>query len=299
MRLKKTALALLAALFIYLSLYSWNLRTGQLDRLATYTGLEAVKWVVMPGEWVYGQLTDFWDRYIYLVGLKQENDLLSSQNDLMRLEIMNLRERAAEAERLADLLDFSPVPGWNVDGARVIAHRTGPVAALDSIVVDKGSTSDVHDDTPVMTPHGVVGRILRAGLSASNVLLLTDPNSRISVRGQLNRSSGLLVGNGDKKNLNLKYMKLNAPVVEGELLVTSGLAEIFPPGLPVARVVSIERSDISLFLKVEAEPLVDMDNLEEVLLVHRTQPTNSTSAMTTTNSTAAVLANSTAATRER
>lgn len=276
MRLKKTALALLAALFIYLSLYSWNLRTGQLDRLATYTGLESVKWVILPGEWFYGELSDFWNRYIYLVGLKQENDLLSSQNDLMRLEIMTLKERAAEADRLAKLIDFPPVHGWRVDGARVLAHRMGPAAALESILIDRGRLSGVHDDIPVMTPDGVVGRVLRTGLSAANVMLLSDPNSRIAVRGEIYRSSGLLVGNGDDNLLNVKYMNLNAPLAKGELLVTSGLAGIFPPGLPVARVSSIERSDISLFLKVQAEPLVDMNNLEEVLLVHRIANTNST-----------------------
>lgn len=285
MRLKKTALALLAALFIYLSLYSWNLRTGHLDLIATYTGLEAVKWVVLPGEWVSDEISGFWNRYIYLVGLKEENDKLSSQNDLMRLEIINLRKKAAEADRLAELVDLPPEEGWSYDAARVIAHRLGPAAALDSIILGKGSLSDLKNDTPIVTPDGVVGRVLQAGISASNVLLLTDPNSRISVRGQIHRSSGLLVGNGDGHLLSLKYMKLNAPIDEGELLITSGLAGIFPSGLPVARVTSIERSDISLFLKVQAEPLVDLHNLEDVLLVRKNFIGNSTSPAPDTNST--------------
>ncbi|WP_027177739.1 rod shape-determining protein MreC [Maridesulfovibrio bastinii] len=280
MRLKKTALGLLAALFIYLSLYSWNLRTGQLDRIATFTGLEAVKWIVVPGQWASDEISDFWNRYIYLVGLKQENDLLSSQNDFMRLEIISLKEKAKEADRLAGLLAFPPVEGWNVDAARVITHRMGPSAALNSIVIDKGQMSGVHDDIPIMTPYGVVGRVMQTGLSASNVLLVTDPNSRISVRGQSHRASGLLIGGGDGRMLQLKYMKLNAMVDKGEILITSGLAGIFPPGLPVARVTSVERSDISLFLKVQAEPLVDIHNLEAVLLVRKdvAAATNSTSA---------------------
>ncbi len=289
MKLKRAAIAVIIGLFIYLSLYSWNLRSGQLDRLSGFTGLEIVKWVLWPGEWVHDKSVAFWDEYIYLIGLKEHNDQLSSQNNLMRLEIMKLREKAAQADRFQSLLKMSPVEGWSTDGARIIAHRMGPSAALDSIILGKGVLSGVEADTPVMTPLGVMGRVVEPGLTASKAMLITDRNSRISVRGQLNRSTGLLIGNGDGEPLSVKYLKLNAPVSEGEILVTSGLADIFPPGLPVAKVVSVERSDISLFLKIDALPLVGMENTEEVLLLHRLHQSNSTAS---SNSTSA--ANSTA-----
>ncbi|WP_320006503.1 rod shape-determining protein MreC [Maridesulfovibrio sp.] len=277
MKLKRAAIAVIIGLFVYLSLYSWNLRSGQLDRLAGFTGLEIVKWVLWPCEWVHDQSMDFLDKYVYLVGLKQLNDQLSSQNDLMRLEIMKLREKAAEAERYRLLLGIKPVENWKTYGARVIAHRMGPTAALDSIIINKGIASGVKHDTPVITPLGVVGRVVEPGLSASKAMLLTDLNSRISVRGQIHRSTGLLIGKGEGVPLSVKYMKLNAPVTEGEVLVTSGLAGLFPPGLPVARITSVERSDISLFLTVEAKPLVNMQKIEEVLLMRRVVPqSNST-----------------------
>lgn len=277
MKLKRAAIAVIIGLFVYLSLYSWNLRSGQLDRLAGYTGLEIVKWVLWPCEYVHDQSVAFMDKYVYLVGLKQLNDQLSSQNDLMRLEIMKLREKASEAERYQHLLEIEPLPDWKTDGARVIAHRMGPSAALDSVIINKGAVSGVEADTPVMTPLGVMGRVVEPGLSAAKAMLLTDRNSRISVRGQIHRSTGLLVGGGAGEPLSVKYMKLNAPVTEGEILVTSGLAGLFPPGLPVAKITSVERSDISLFLDVEAVPLVDMENIEDVLLLHRVMPiTNST-----------------------
>ena len=277
MKLKRAAIAVIIGLFVYLSLYSWNLRSGQLDRLAGFTGLEIVKWVLWPCEWVHDQSMDFLDKYVYLVGLKQQNDQLSSQNDLMRLEIMKLREKAAEAERYRLLLGIKPVENWETSGARVIAHRMGPTAALDYIIINKGIASGVKNDTPVIDPLGVVGRVVEPGLSASKAMLLTDLNSRISVRGQIHRSTGLLIGKGEGEPLSVKYMKLNAPVTEGELLVTSGLAGLFPPGLPVAKITSVERSDISLFLTVEAKPLVNMEKIEEVLLMRRAVPqSNST-----------------------
>ncbi|WP_320171918.1 rod shape-determining protein MreC [Maridesulfovibrio sp.] len=289
MKLKRAAIAVILGLFVCLSLYSWNLRSGQLDRLSGVSGLEAVKWVLWPGEWIHDHAVAFWDRYIYLVGLRELNDKLSSQNSLMRLEIMKLREKAAEAERLRKLLDMDAVDGWETEGTRIIAHRMGPSAALDSVIVAKGSFSGVKSDAPVLTPEGVMGRVVEPGFTASQAMLVTDRNSRISVRGQLNRSAGLLIGNGDGEPLSVKYMKINAPVDEGEILVTSGLAGIFPPGLPVARITSVERSDISLFLKVEAVPLVDMEDTEDVLLLYRTIAQNATSSGNSTvsgNSTA-------------
>ena len=276
MKLKRVAITIIAGLFLYLSLYSWNLRSGQLDRLAGVTGLEVVKWVIWPGEWIKDKSVEFWDKYIYLVGLKELNDQLSSQNNLMRLELMTLKERAAESDRLQALLEVPPIRGWKVTGARIIAHRIGPSAAIDSIIVGKGSLSGVEEDTPVMTPLGIVGRVVQPGLSASKVMLVTDLNSKISVRGQLHRSTGLLAGSVGMDRLVVKYLKLNAPLEEGEILVTSGLAGIFPAGIPVARVASVERSDISLFLKVEAVPLVNMENAEDILLLHREPSGNST-----------------------
>ena len=145
----------------------------------------------------------------------------------------------------------------------------GPVGVLDTLTVDKGRAEGVVDDMPVVSLSGVVGRILRTGAATSTVLLLTDPNSRIAVIGEKNRSPGMLSGQGYEKQLLLRYINLNAIIDPNELLLSSGLSGIYPKGLPVARVTKIQRSDISLFLTVLAEPLVDMSGLEEVLLLNR------------------------------
>jgi len=256
---------------VYLSLYTWNARTGVLDGLASRTGLEFVGWVIKPGRWVADQATTTWNRYLYLVGLRQENDLLRERLDTLTLELASKRELATEALRLRTLLDFPAPPGWTYSGARVIAQRMGPNSALETIVIDKGALASVVVNTPVITPAGVVGRVLRNGLTASNVLLLTDQNSKIPVLGRNHRSTGILTGAGADNLLEVRYVPLNAPIDVGETLLTSGLAEIYPKGLPLARVTAIERSEISLFLTVRAEPLVSLRDLEEVLLLH-TQP---------------------------
>ena len=273
MRSKKGIVAIfLLALFLYLSLYAWNARTGVLDDLASRSGLEFVGLVIKPGRWTADQAVSLWNRYIYLLGLRRENDALRERLDDLTLELAEKREQAAEATRLRRLLSFSAPRRWGSEGARIVAQRLGPNAVLDTLVIDKGSLSGYGTNAPVATPDGLAGRVLRSGLTVSTVLLITDQNSKVPVLGRTNRTTGILTGQGPGRPLEVRYVPLNAPVDEGEILITSGLARIFPKGLPVARVVSIERSDISLFLTVRAEPLVDLRNLEEVLLLHREEP---------------------------
>lgn len=268
------------ALTAYLSLYTWNARTGVLDSVASKTGLEFVGWVIKPGRFVVDQTMTTWNRYVYLVGLRQENDTLRKQIDDLTIRLASRAEEAAEARRLAKLMEFETPDKWESSGARVIAQRLGPNAVLDTFVVGKGTMDSVSINTPVATANGLVGRVLRTGLTSSQVLLLSDQNSKIPVLGRDHRTTGILTGRDDEL-LEVRYVPLNAPLDEGELLVTSGLAEIYPKGIPVARVVSIERSDISLFLDVRAEPLVNLRDLEEILLLARTpqvQPQAATNA---------------------
>lgn len=264
---KKIAVIIIAGLFVYLSMFTWNLRTGHLDALSSYTGLDITGVILRPGIWVSEQIVGFWERYVYLVDLKQKNDILEEQNAELRRENMLIASQARSAERLGRMLDFVPPKRWETSGARVIAHRMGPAGVLVTSVIDKGTASGVEEDMPVASLDGVVGRILDTGAATSTVLMLSDANSRIAVIGESNRSPGMLTGKGYGQPLELRFVNLNAAIEPGELLVSSGLSGIFPKGLPVARVTKVQRSDISLFLTIQAEPLVDMAGLEEVLLL--------------------------------
>ena len=266
---KKIAIVIVVGLFVYLSMYTWNLRTGHLDALSSYTGLDISGLILRPCVWAKDRVTGFWERYVFLVGLKQQNDRLRDLAAELKRKNMLMREGLHSVARLEKLLDFSPPPEWNFSGARVIAHRMGPAGSLDTLTVDKGSASGAENDMPVVCLDGVVGRVLRSGAVASSILLLTDSNSRIAVIGDQNRSPGMLSGQGYGQPLEVRYINLNAVIDPGELLLSSGLSGIYPKGLPVARVTKVRRSDISLFLTVLAEPLVDVAGLEEVLLLKR------------------------------
>ena len=279
MNLKRVAIFLVAGLFVYLSLYTWNLRSGHLTRLSTYSGLDGVGTVVRPGRWLGGLAGDFVDRYVSLVGLKQQNEALETEVKALRLENMTLRERAEATARVERLLGFPEPPEWKREGARVVAHRVGPTAILETILVDRGKLSGAVEDTPVLSPEGVVGRIYRAGLTVSTVLLLIDPSSRIAVVGRDNRAAGIVYGMGAEEKLVVKYVGLTSTIEPGEVLVSSGMDGVYPKGLPVARVSAVKREEDTLFMDVQAEPLVDILRLEEVLLLKRAAQPEDTRAL--------------------
>lgn len=259
-------------LFVYLGLFTWNIRTGYVDTLASHTGLELTRWVLTPGKWVWTRLSSFWDRYVYFVGLRQENETLRGDLAKANDELVGAREQASLAKRLTELLLISPPPQWSREGARVIAHRLGPNAALETFVIDKGSRHGVEMNTPVVAPEGVVGRVLRYSMSAATVIMITDPNSKIPVVSQKTRTQGILLGRGPNQPLQLQYVSLSSPVEAGETLVTTGLEGIFPKGLPVANISSVSREGASLFLNVQAQPLFEQKRLEEVVLLKKLPP---------------------------
>ena len=231
---------------------------------------------------MHEQVSSFWSRYLYFVGIRQQNDQLLSDLEAAKKELSELRESASEVERLRQLLSMTPPADWTRQGARIISHRLGPNAALETFLIDKGSARGVSVNTPVVSPDGVVGRVLRISPTAATVLLITDPNSRIPVVSQKNRTQGIVKGEGPSKELTLLYVAQGAPIEEGEILVTSGLEEIFPKGLPVARVTSIGRSGSSLFQLITAVPLFAPLQLEEVAMLFKaTALTSATGAPAT------------------
>ncbi len=257
------------ALLLYLGMYSWNQRTHILDTVVSSTGLELSGAVLKAMHFVKDSVTGTWHRYLDLVNVREENDVLKKQLEQARLRLALATEEHAELLRLRRLLTFNPPEGWETLGVRVLAGRMGPNAALATVLAGRGYLTGATPGTPAMTPDGIVGRVLRAGPSTSTILLLVDPGSRIAVVSQENRVHGILVGDGPGKPLMLQFVSHNMQIAPGELLVTSGLDDVFPRGIPVARVISATPSDLSPFQTIQAAPLATLSNLEELLLITR------------------------------
>lgn len=269
-RFKYLFLFFFLPLFLYFSMYTWNWKTGHLDRLAAMTGLDVAGWVMAPGRWLQNNVDEFWSRYVYLVGVRQENEDLTQRVRELELELARVAEKAKSADRLTSLLRFSPEASWEKRGGRVIGQRLGPNAILETLLIDLGTAHGISANDPVISPRGVVGRIARPGLHFSSVLLLSDATSRIPVITSDGRVPAIVQGQGPGAFLEVKFIPRNDPVSPGELLISSGQGGVFPKGIPVARVVEVTPADVSLFQKVYAEPLLALRYYEELLVLSRT-----------------------------
>jgi rod shape-determining protein MreC len=251
-------------------LFTWNARTGYLDTVAERTGLEFMGYVLSPFIWIGDQCTDLWRRYIALIDIAEENALLRDELRRAHLAANHAAEEKAELERLRRLLQVEALrerPGF---AARVIAKRFGPEAVLKTFTVNKGFLDGAVVGTPVVTEQGVVGRVLRAAPHAATVIMLTDPGCRLAVITRESRTPGILSGALDGR-LEVAYVSQTAQIAPGDILVTSGVDGAFPKGLPVGRVTQVMPGNETLFQQVQAQPLVDLNYLEEVVLLQQAE----------------------------
>lgn len=256
-------------LILFLGLYSWNRRTGALDTLAANVGLEVAARVLGPLRYVQDGLGNFWERYWDLVDVRDENIKLKNRVRELEATLVATREDLAELKRLRALVQFPVDVRWTPLAARVLAGRLGPSAAMDTITISRGYANGARPGVPLVTNLGLVGRVLRSSPSAATALLITDPGSRIAVYGQESRAPGILKGHGTGKPMEVDFVQRDAPLQEGEILVTSGLDDKYPKGLPVARIERVAPSDYTQFMSIDAVPLVDLQHLEEVLLLEK------------------------------
>lgn len=270
---RRLALIIACALMLFLGVYTWNQRTGHWDRLCASMGLEFTGGVMRGLDAVELSVSGFWEDYVALRQVKQRSDELERRVKELEMRLAAASEDLAELARLRRLLHLDYPVAWPSVTSRVLAQRMGPNAALDTIMLSSGYLSGAAAGTPVTSWQGVVGRVLKAGPGTSVVLLLTDTGSRVSVLTSEGRVQGILAGGGSGQPLELRFVRQNAPVRVGELLVTSGVDSVYPKGIPVARVTAVSRGGTSRsgssLLEIQAEPLVDLLRLEEVFLLQR------------------------------
>jgi rod shape-determining protein MreC len=133
-------------------------------------------------------------------------------------------------------------------------------------MINKGSRDGVAVEMGVITPAGVVGRVIKAEPAVSQVLLITDRNSAVAALIQRTRDEGLVEGT-EKGLARIKYLSLLADVKEGDLVLTSGLTGSFPKGLPIGTLGLVTKKELDLFQQAELTPNVDFSKIEEVLVV--------------------------------
>ena len=209
-------------------------------------------------------LHDAWKRYLFLVGLEDENRRLRRENAVLNEQLNRYREGYLEGERLRKLLDLTGRLSTQAVAARVVDNNR--TSLFKTILINKGTADGLRVGLPVLSDQGVVGRIIETSWHASRVLLLIDENSNIDALIQRSRAQGILQGGGSA-GCNLKYISRVEEVQTGDVVLSSGLAGVFPKGLLLGIVTEASRKEGGLFQKIDVAPAVDFGKLEEVLIL--------------------------------
>jgi rod shape-determining protein MreC len=218
--------------------------------------------------WTLDGVGSAWEGYVALRGVEKENLELKAENQKLRADLNQLGEARAENERLKRMLSYSQSSPDPQIPARVLG--VNPVATLLSLRIDRGEADGVRRGMPVVTPDGVVGHIHRVTGGYADVVLITDSNSKVGVKVQRSRARATASGGGGNRLLQLENALRTDDVEEGDVIVTSGTDGIYPSGLVVGRVSSVQRKSYGMFQGAEVVPAVNMTKLEEVLVLAHT-----------------------------
>ncbi len=259
---KKAVLLLTALLAVMFALMSGEIhRSGgrtSFDRALT----EATAPVVRGGSAAAGSLAGRWGSLADLRSALERSRSLEREVQELRTERVRWEQERRENEQLRRLLGLRaavspPTITARLAGASPIEEKT--------VLIDRGSSDGVRPGLPVVAPAGVLGKVILVTDSLAKVLLLTDPASGVAVAQQDGRYQGMMVGRG-KGSCQLLYMPTHADAVSGDLLVTTGLDRLYPPGLPAGRVVAARRG-VDGTMDIEVRPEARPGNSVEVLVM--------------------------------
>ncbi|MCQ8128787.1 rod shape-determining protein MreC [Methylomonas rivi] len=205
------------------------------------------------------------DTVFSYVDLQKENQRLKETQLINAAKLLKLDALEKENIRLRVLLENSFQLGEQVLIAELLSVK---LAAYEhTVVVNKGTRFGVHPEQPVLDANGIVGQVIRALPSSSEVMLITDPDHAIPVEVNRNGLRTIAFGTGLPNRLQLPFLAKNADIVPGDLLVTSGLGGVFPAGYPVAVVDKFETRPDKSFANIYATPKAQLETSREFLIV--------------------------------
>ncbi len=180
---------------------------------------------------------------------------------------LQLEQMQLENQRLRALLAMRERAGTQAMGAQVLYDAADPYSRR--IVIDRGQTQGVQAGSPVIDENGVLGQVTRVYPLVSEVSLLIDRDMAIPVLNVRTGVRSVAYGQPSTKGdgMELRYTLASADIAEGDLLTTSGVDGVYPPGLPVARVTLVARQAESSFSRIEAEPLAQVQGTLHVLVL--------------------------------
>lgn len=265
----RTGLSPLARLLIFstlaLALIVADARLKYLDTLRQVASV-----IIYPLQRIAGAPASIFQRasefFVTNTSLRADNARLSQENLTHSAQLQQLGALTAENEHLRKLVGTRARLTARTTLAEILYAARDPFSR--KIVIDQGSQHDVLAGQPVIDGSGVVGQVTRVYPWLAEVTLITDKGHLVPVLNPRNGLRAVLAGTGNDGALELKFVPLNADFIEGDQLVTSGIDGVYPPGLSVAQVATVERNAAFLFARIICKPLAGVNNHKQVLVVH-------------------------------
>ncbi|HET8924137.1 MAG TPA: rod shape-determining protein MreC [Candidatus Acidoferrum sp.] len=264
----KSLVLLAGVIVLQVVLLAVQIKRDSQGRLIRVWTVGAVSPFEKAGSSGFGWFRDIWRHYFALQSTTKDNEQLRRENDSLKMQLTQLQGKAAEADRLAALLKFrqshADVP---MIAARVIGASAG--AASLTIQLDRGERDGIRRNMGVITPDGIVGKVVESYPNASQVLLLTDKDSGVGAMLSDSRIQSPVGGQGEPL-LVMKYVPNDDNVNLGERVITSGMDRIFPRDLPVGSVADIKAGNP--FKQIRVKPAANLERLEEVFVLLSLHP---------------------------
>ncbi len=255
---------LVVAILAQLALLAYQIKSNQEVRLIRVWAVSAVTPMARVLEGTRSGLSHFFGDYFFLRNVRDENNRLKADLDRVKMENQYLRTQINTADRAKTLAIFQNSSQSKTLAAHVIGNTTGYSGKV--VFVDRGSVDHVERGMAVITPDGIVGKVISVvAPKASQVMLITDPAFAAGVISEKHRVHGTLKGKEYSSSVLIDYVQNEKELEQGEWFFTSGDDRIFPKGLPVGMVDSV-RSGTSR-KEIYVTPSGLQNGLEDVLII--------------------------------
>jgi rod shape-determining protein MreC len=257
-------LALLASLILFqVLLLAFQVKRAHDVRLVRYWAVELMTPVERAGTWTFSKIGGVWSGYVGLRSAKSDNDHMRAELNRLELRNRELESEAAEAQRLEVLLNFRESHlETPMLAAQVIGASADPTS--HTLFINRGEHDRIRRNLPVITPDGIVGKIVEVFPASSQVLLINDKESGVGALFSDTRTHGVVKGSGDPEPV-MDYVANDEKVTYGETVLTSGDDRIFPKGLLIGTVA--DNRPGNTFQTIHVKPATRLDRLEEVLVL--------------------------------
>jgi rod shape-determining protein MreC len=213
-----------------------------------------------------GVLWDQFSAYLDSQGnLLRDNLQLREQHTVYAAQLLQLQVLQEENAHLRRLFEVAQHADFPMQMAEIVYVQRDIFKR--KVFLDKGSQKNVAEGQVVMDETGVIGQVTRVYPWLSEVTLITDKDHAVPIQLLRTGLRAVVFGSGDISSLALRYMPISSDIQVGDVLVTSGIDGTYPPGLPVAKVIQIERDPAYPFARILCTPLAGVDQQRQLMII--------------------------------